>query len=98
MRRFVITLLIALAVCVIFLIWPYILQIVRTELWSQALRRQVDQGPGAVVSLAEIGPADWDLVYVFHPYTPVETVQQQLGFSWPDAKKTSIRYNQGVHL
>jgi hypothetical protein len=91
-------LLAALALYIVFRAGQARWSIYQAEMWSQALWQQVGRGPGAVVDLAQVGPTDWDRVYIFHPYTSTETIQQALGFRWPDAERTSIESNDGVNL
>ncbi len=33
---------------------------------------------------------EWDRVYIFAPYTPVELIDQALGYTWPRARTTGI--------
>ncbi len=40
----------------------------------------------------------WDKVYVFKPYTPIDEVNKQLGFTWLGAKSTGIDYRDDVNL
>jgi hypothetical protein len=98
MRRFVVLLLAALALYIVFRVGQAGWSIYQAKMWSHALWQQVGRGPGAVVDLAQLGPTDWDRVYIFRPYTSAETIQQALGFRWPDAERTSIEFNEGVNL
>jgi hypothetical protein len=97
-RRIVKFLLVACAVYVVFRVGQFGWSVARSELWSLALWRQAEQGPGTVVDLAQIGPSGWERVYLFGPYTPHESIHQALGFRWPEADRTSIRSNDGVNL
>jgi len=65
---------------------------------SRAVLAQVEGDPVGMVDFARIGPADWERVYFFHPYTPLEYIHQTLGFDWADADCTSIESNDGVNL
>lgn len=75
-------------------VWPVGLARYR----SGELGRAVERGPGAVIDFADLGPAYWDRVYVFHPYYPREAVQEDLGFQWSGVADTSIELNDGVNL
>jgi hypothetical protein len=71
---------------------------VRWHAVSAALSRQMRQGDGAIVDFTQITPFAWDRFYVFGPYTSPERINEQLGFNWDGAKKTSIELNNGVNL
>ena len=45
-----------------------------------------------------MNPRPWDRLYVFPPYTPLQTIESQLGFPWPQNHWTSIEWNDGVNL
>ena len=40
----------------------------------------------------------WTALHVFAPYTPTSTIQQTLGFEWPDAKRFSLDARDDMHL
>lgn len=51
----------------------------------------------ASIELLPLTYFDWDTLYIFGPYTPLESINEQLGYSWidtksilPIGKKTSI--------
>jgi len=91
-------LLATLALYCIFRLGEFGWSVYRAERWSQALWQQVQRGPGAVVNLAQLGPSDWDRVYIICPYNTPEMIQQILGFPWPDAEWTHVALNEGVNL
>lgn len=68
------------------------------EFRSRALWRQVQAGPGSVVDFTQLGPSDWDRVFIFHSYTPESSIIEALGYPWSDANQTSIDWNDGVNL
>ena len=56
---------------------------VRGEAMSYVLAEQVEGRIGTVVNLADLAPFRWDRLYVFGPGTPVATVRDSVGSSWP---------------
>ena len=64
---------------------------------SRALWRQVGRSRNGS-RLTQLGPADWDRLFIFHPYTPDTSIHEALGYRWPDAERTSIGWNDGVNL
>ena len=64
---------------------------------SQRVAARVETDP-AVLDFDQFGPADWEQVFFFHPYTPHESVHQALGFRWDEVERTSIGGNDGVVL
>ena len=48
--------------------------------------------------MADATPFAWERLYVFAPYTPAEEIQRELGFAWPEARRTGIEERDGVTL
>ena len=48
--------------------------------------------------VADATPFTWERLHVFPPYTPAEEISRDLGFAWPDAKRTRIEERDGVTL
>jgi hypothetical protein len=97
-RRIILLLLVALVAFIAFRALQAGWATAQAALWSQALWRQAERGPGAVVDLDEIGPSGWDRVFVFPPYTSHGMIRQSLGCRWPDVESTSIDMSDGVNL
>lgn len=91
-------LLAALVVSVIASAVAFVWSNVQAEYRSRALWRQVDGGPGTVVDFTQLGPNDWDRLFIFHPYTPSSSIHEALGYEWPAAERSSIGSNDGVNL
>jgi hypothetical protein len=87
-----------LTICIAFTLGQYWLSGAQARGWSQELWQQMRHSPDATVDFALVGPADWQRVYIFGPYTPHERIDDALGFHWADAERTSIAYNDGVNL
>jgi len=51
-----------------------------------------------IVDISAVTDFEWDTMYVFGPYTPVETIDSQLGFDWPGAEKTHIYSSDTFYL
>lgn len=52
-----------------------------------------------VVNLLEVTPFEWDVVYFFEPYTPVEVIYETVGYRWEPIRETiSEGMNQIVFL
>ena len=75
-----------------------------TAYQKDALSRDID---GIVALAAARGePADfarvdrfvWDTMYVFGPYTPPDTVEAALGFTWSDPDKVAIEQRDDINL
>ena len=56
---------------------------VRGEAVSYVLAEQAEGRIGTTVNLADLSPFRWDRMYVFGPGTPVATVRDSVGTSWP---------------
>jgi hypothetical protein len=53
----------------------------------------------APLVLADVyGQLKWDRVYIFAPYTSIDTINQTLGYAWATERKTSIYQNDGISL
>lgn len=42
------------------------------------------------IRLKDVTNFEWDKVHIFAPYTSMTSVDQGLGFAWPEARKTHI--------
>jgi hypothetical protein len=40
----------------------------------------------------------WDKVYIFPPYTGLETIDNDLGFVWPQARSIRTDYRDDINL
>ena len=98
MRRSITLGVVALALCIIVRVGQIGRSYYQAELWSLSLWQQFQRGPGASVDLAQDGPAEWERVYIFGPYTPAEDIHRILGFRWSDVKWTGIESDDGVTL
>jgi hypothetical protein len=52
----------------------------------------------APLRLADSTDFAWQRCHIFTPYTPVSTIERDLGFAWPGAKDTGIDYLDGIDL
>lgn len=52
----------------------------------------------AVVTISSVTDFDWEKLYVFAPYTPIQRIHTQLGFKWVEAEKTHIDSLDTFHL
>lgn len=43
-----------------------------------------------VLNISKLTPFKWDKLYVFKPFTPIENINNSLGFVWENAKETLI--------
>jgi hypothetical protein len=68
-----------------------------SKVWSYVLWQQVKRGPGTVVDFAELGPG-WDRLYIFGPYTRLETIHEAVGRPLPHTWATNIESSEGVNL
>ncbi len=53
-------------------------------------KRGVSADEQVIIRLKDLTDFQWDRVYVFTPYTPVETIDKALGFAWPQAREIGI--------
>jgi len=51
-----------------------------------------------IVAISAVTDFEWDTVSVFGPYTPVEKINAQLGFDWPEVEKTQIYSSDTFYL
>lgn len=94
-KRGILAVLAAAAVLWVVLVgWP----LGRAEYRSRFLGREVARGPGTIIDFVDFGPAGWDRVYVFRPYTPPAAIQADLGFTWPGVTDTTIERYDGQTL
>lgn len=51
---------------------------------------------GDTVDFSMFFPTDWDIVWIFHPYTPLEKVEETIGTRFK--YETAIEYSDTIHL
>src|SRR6266571_2005869 len=51
-----------------------------------------------VVTVSALTDFQWDKLFIFGPYTPVQKIHAQLGFEWADAEKTHIGSSDTYYL
>jgi hypothetical protein len=78
-------------------VWQTVWSVGLAEWRSQRVSAQVEAEP-AVLDFDQFGPASWERVFFFHPYTPHEFIHQSLGFHWDEVEQTSIDRSDGVVL
>jgi hypothetical protein len=50
------------------------------------------------VTISSVTDFEWDTLFIFPPFTPVDRIHAQLGYKWSDAAKTHIDASDGFHL
>ena len=82
----------------------FLIKALNKEIWDEnydLLRKEVlsiDQSV-ETVSLPDITPFEWDVVYFFEPYIPVEEIYKTVGYEWDRISATvSEGMNQIVFL
>jgi hypothetical protein len=51
-----------------------------------------------VITVSALTDFQWDKLFIFGPYTPVQKIHTQLGFKWADAEKTHIDSSDTFYL
>ena len=62
------------------------------------LAEAIAHGPGTIVDLAAITPANWTRVHVLNPYTPPAEVDSLLGFHWPEFQQEGLKERDDINL
>jgi hypothetical protein len=52
----------------------------------------------STVSVSSVTDFEWDRLFIFSPYTPVERIHAQLGYEWAEADKTGIQSSDTFFL
>ncbi len=55
-------------------------------------------GTPVYLDVVRVMPFEWQKLYVFAPYTPIDDVEKALGFKWRAAKKTRINERDDITL
>jgi hypothetical protein len=53
---------------------------------------------GTSMSLSKLTDFKWDQVFIFHPYTPEDKIDQTLGFHWRNRVKGELEMNDRYNL
>jgi hypothetical protein len=67
--------------------YVYLISIINKDIWDKnydLFKKEIlsiDQSV-ETVSLLDVTPFEWDVVYSFEPYTPVERVYETVGYKW----------------
>jgi hypothetical protein len=68
------------------------------ERLAAVIERKRGSGERMLVDLRAISDFSWDTLYIFTPYTPIETVRDALGFDWPKAAEIEINKRDDINL
>lgn len=58
--------------------------------------RVIEEQNDSTINMKNVSSVDWDEMYVFKPYTPIDTIYASLGYNWEGATSTLI--NQSDHF
>jgi hypothetical protein len=70
---------------------------VRRRLADSVARKRVSNEE-VTVKLKDLTDFKWDIVYIFPPYTGLETIDNDLGFVWPQARSIRTDYRDDINL
>lgn len=75
-----------------------------TAYQKNALFREIDgivaaaAAQGEPANFAQVDWFVWDMMYVFGPYTPPDTIEAALGFPWSGADRVAITRRDDINL
>jgi hypothetical protein len=65
---------------------------------ADSVARKRGNNKEVTVKLKDLTDFKWDRVYIFPPYTRLETIDNDLGFVWPQARSIRIDYRDDINL
>lgn len=69
--------------------------------FPQSFHREALKAEGRnkpIVQVSSVTHFAWERLFIFGPYTPVDRIQSQLGFQWPEAERTGISASDTFYL
>ncbi len=51
-----------------------------------------------IIDISKLTPFSWDRLYIFKPFTPIKSINSELGFTWEEANKTLINQDDSYNL
>jgi hypothetical protein len=65
---------------------------------ADSVARKQGNNEEVTIKLKDLTDFKWDRVYIFPPYTGLETIDNDLGFVWPRARSVRIDYRDDINL
>jgi hypothetical protein len=65
---------------------------------SEKIKSQVQASYTASLDLTLVGPADWERLCIFGPYTTNDLVEADLGFKWNADAESAVSVSDGINL
>jgi hypothetical protein len=65
---------------------------------ADSVARKQGRNEEVTVKLKDLTDFKWDRVYIFPPYTGLETIDNDLGFVWPRARSIHTDYRDDINL
>lgn len=83
------------------LLFTLLIPVVQRNQLQTALSRSVRMyrvGYASHIDLQTFTGFEWDQLYIFPPYMPLDSIDESLGFSWSRSIQTSIPSNDEINL
>jgi hypothetical protein len=55
-------------------------------------------GEDSVLNISKITSFEWDSLYIFKPYTPLDTIKKQIGFEWEGLESALVNQSDNFNL
>jgi hypothetical protein len=65
---------------------------------ADSVARKRSSNEEVTVKIKDLTDFKWDKVYIFPPYTGLETIDNDLGFVWPQARSIRTDYRDDINL
>jgi hypothetical protein len=65
---------------------------------ADSVARKRGKNEEVTVKLKDLTDFKWDRVYIFPPYTGLETIDNDLGFVWPQARSIRTDFRDDINL
>lgn len=63
-----------------------------------SIKLKMETEADSIISIYNITTFEWEEMYIFTPYTGIDSINSRLGFTWYGAKKTHIYQDDGINL
>jgi hypothetical protein len=74
----------------------------KNTLFAQHFKENVDvllaNEKDSVLHIGELTSFEWDSLYIFRPYTPLNEINEKMGFKWTDSRATQINQSDDFNL
>ena len=65
---------------------------------EEKIKTPINNEKSEEINISKLTPFKWNKLYIFKPYTPIDSINDKLGFIWEGAGKSHINQDDNFNL